>query len=147
VQTAPNLGVRYRILRSVDGAFVSADPGEPLRKGDTVRIALEPNDNGYLYVSTAERNAPVTVLFSGRVERRREYVAPAVGSVALPDSGDRIVHVVLSREPLPSPPGVGLARAVTGSVSERVDRSVYVVNQAVPASAQQVAFDITLQVR
>ena len=49
--TASNLGVRYSLLlKGADGEYAPARLAAEFHPGDSVRLRLEPNDSGYLYL-------------------------------------------------------------------------------------------------
>ena len=65
-----NLGIRWRILRKQpDGAWAADASGGSFPKGEPLRLAVEPNDAGYLYVQERDGDR-WTPLYHDRVERR-----------------------------------------------------------------------------
>ncbi len=59
-----SLGVAYTVYRAdKSGAPVRVDPQQVLYSGDRVRLVVEPNSNGYLYVFHAEADGEATMLF------------------------------------------------------------------------------------
>lgn len=59
-----SLGVAYTLYRAdKSGAPVRVDPQQVLYSGDRVRLVVEPNSNGYLYVFHAEEDGEATMLY------------------------------------------------------------------------------------
>lgn len=87
------LEVRYRIFaKNADGKFDEQDPKAPLAPGAQVRVSLTTNQAGYLYVNNSGG-----VLFATQA-------APGISYLVDPQSGDRLLNVVLSRQPITTPP-------------------------------------------
>jgi len=47
---AVTLGVKYRIWKLQGGQAIEADPAGPFQPGDQIRLGVETNDTGYLYI-------------------------------------------------------------------------------------------------
>jgi hypothetical protein len=87
------LQVRYRILaKDASGKFAEQDSKAPLEAGAQVRVSLTTNQAGYLYVNNTRG-----VLFATQA-------APGVSYLVDPQPGDRLLNVVLSRQPITAPP-------------------------------------------
>jgi hypothetical protein len=87
------LEVRYRILaKGASGKFAEQDSKAPLAPGAQVRVSLTTNQAGYLYVNNTRG-----VLFATQA-------APGVSYLVDPQPGDRLLNVVLSRQPITAPP-------------------------------------------
>ncbi|MGA2324682.1 MAG: hypothetical protein ABSH05_00200 [Bryobacteraceae bacterium] len=92
-ERAAPLAVHYRILaKGADGRFAEQDPKAPLAPGAQVRVSLTTNQAGYLYVNNTRG-----VLFATQA-------APGISYLVDPQPGDRLLNVVLSRQPITVPP-------------------------------------------
>lgn len=94
------LGVRYSLLRSTgEGSYAEVDPRTILRTGEEIRLAVEPNEDGYLYVMLENTAGAWELLFNHRVERMTRYLIPTNGPVRLAEPGGELkLLVVLSRQ-------------------------------------------------
>jgi hypothetical protein len=87
------LEVRYSILaKDAKGKFAEQGPKTALEAGAQVRVSLTTNQAGYLYVNNTRG-----VLFATQA-------APGVSYLVDPQPGDRLLNVVLSRQPIATPP-------------------------------------------
>ncbi|MDQ3653068.1 MAG: DUF4384 domain-containing protein [Acidobacteriota bacterium] len=114
-----NLGLGYTLyLRAANGDAVRVDPDREFSAGDQIRIALETNADGFLYIFHTENGLNPQMLFpdarlNGGVNRVRAHVPYQVPANttdwfkfdARPAS-ERL-YVVLTREPLPGVPVAG----------------------------------------
>jgi uncharacterized protein DUF4384 len=58
------LGLGYTLfMRDANGDAVRVDPSEEFHTGERVRISLEPNVDGYLYIFHSEGDAPPQMIF------------------------------------------------------------------------------------
>jgi hypothetical protein len=135
--TAPRLGVRISILRGereVDLTTV-LDPGE------TVRLKLTPNADGFLYVAEGAR-----VVASGAAQRLKPFETP---ELRFEGSGQKQLVVTLSRRPQAvAQLSLGaLARDNLVETSSDQDRATYVVSGPREPGAQQVVVPVTLTYR
>ncbi len=112
-----SLGLRYTILkREAAGEYVEVDRDTNFAEGDQLRLELEPNDSGYLYVVNQGSSQRWSVLYprgaeqgSNRVQAGETYNIPArSGSTAqsmaftiTSPGGVEKLFVVLSRNPEP----------------------------------------------
>jgi hypothetical protein len=115
------IGLGYTLfLRDADGRAVRVEPTREFRTGDRVRLALEPNVDGYLYIFDSENGGTPQMIFpDARLDGGQNWVEAHV-PIEIPSSeeseerlrwfefygkpgGDRI-YVVLTREPLPIVP-------------------------------------------
>jgi hypothetical protein len=69
-------------LKQADGTLVPVDPRREFKKGEMVRISLESNFAGYVYVVNLGSSGKETIIFpdakeSNRIEPRRRYLLPA----------------------------------------------------------------------
>jgi hypothetical protein len=131
---ALRLGVRVSILRGDK----EADLKTPLDPGETVRLKLIPNADGFLYVA----DGPRTVA-SGTAQRLKPFITP---ELRLEGSGQKQLYVMLSRNPqaviLRS---IGsLARGDLVETSPGQEPATYVVTGSREASALQVVVPVTL---
>ena len=139
-----NLGIRWRILRKQpDGAWAADASGGSFPKGEPLRLAVEPNDAGYLYVQERDGDR-WTPLYHDRVERRREYLVPASGVLSYDSPGTHQLLIVLSRQELGAVrPEMLPDRAIT----ETADSAVYAVTTDPDLMNQRVAARIALAIR
>ncbi|MFS8087152.1 MAG: DUF4384 domain-containing protein [Acidobacteriota bacterium] len=115
------IGLGYTLfMRDPNGRTVRAEPSREFHNGDSVRIALEPNVDGYLYVFHTEGNgAPEMIYPDWRLEGGENWIEAHV-PIEVPSStetderlrwftfygnaGIERLYVVVSREPLPLVP-------------------------------------------
>ena len=129
------LGVNWTILRQRDGAeFVKVEANQ-LRAGDTVKLQLIPNDNGFL--SVWESGA--VLVNAARVERFKPFETPVLIDT---QAGMRLLTVQLART---APPQTGIVKTAVEpqSASDSRDHSTYVVN-AIASPAIPVSTTIRL---
>jgi hypothetical protein len=107
------LGLRYSILRNgAEGDYREVAPDTVFRSGDRIRVAVEVNDPGYLYIAVKGASGTWRVLFptadidggNNRVENGRQFIIPsAPGRFAFDQQpGEERIFIVLSRQPEPS---------------------------------------------
>jgi hypothetical protein len=135
--TAPRLGVRVSILRGQSEVDLTTvlDPGE------TVRLKLTPNADGFLYVVEGSR-----IVASGAVGRLKPFETP---ELRFEGSGQKQLYVLLSRRPRTVAP-LSLGSLASGDLvqtSPDQERATYVVSGARGAGAQQVVVPVTLTYR
>jgi len=135
--TAPRLGVRVSILRGQSEVDLTTvlDPGE------TVRLKLTPNADGFLYVVEGSR-----LVASGAVGRLKPFETP---ELRFEGSGQKQLYVLLSRRPRTVAP-LSLGSLASGDLvqsSPDQERATYVVSGARGAGAQQVVVPVTLTYR
>ena len=135
--TAPRLGLRVSILRGqseVDLATV-LDPGE------TVRLKLIPNVDGFFYVAEGTHT-----LTRGRVQRLRPFETP---ELRFRRSGQKQLIVLLSQRPrtVAPLPLDGLARDDLVRSSAGPERATYIVAGPRQAGAQELVVPVTLTYR
>ena len=134
---APRLGVRVSILRGENEVDLTTvlDPGE------TVRLKLIPNADGFLYVAEGAR-----LVASGAAQRLQPFETP---ELRFEGSGQKQLYVMLSRRPRSvNPLSIGsLAGDNLVETSAGQERATYVVSGLGPAGAQQVVVPVTLTYR
>jgi hypothetical protein len=135
--TASRLGVRVSILRGNSEADLTTvlDPGE------TVRLKLVPNADGFLYVAEGAR-----LVASGPAERLKPFETP---ELTFQGSGQRQLNVMLSRHPQAvDPQSFGtLARGNLVESATGQERATYIVSDPRDAGVQQVVVPVTLTYR
>lgn len=131
---AKPLGLGYSVFRATaNGGAVRVDPSRGLRDGDMIRVVVEANTDGYLYVfNTDDRGSPAAMIYpdprlGGGDNRIRAHVPTEIPSSREKDptlrwlhlEGGPVVdqlHVVVSREPLD---GVPVGRELTSYCASR----------------------------
>ncbi len=107
------LGLRYSILRySGEDNYREVAPDTVFHSGDRIRVAVEVNDTGYLYIAMKGASGTWKILFptaevddgNNRVESGRQYTIPsAPGRFAFDQqAGEEQIFIVLSRQPEPN---------------------------------------------
>lgn len=105
----PQLGLRYRVLKmELDGSFVSVPPESAFHAMDRIRLQLESNQAGYLYVICHASDSTWEVLFpSPKIQDNRNNLK-AFEPLTIPTTqefvfdrtpGTERVYVVLSEHP------------------------------------------------
>lgn len=114
------IGLGYSLyMRDANGDPVRVDPTRTFRAGDRIRISLETNTDGYLYVFHTENNGEPQMLYPNvRLDDGDNFVEAHV-PYELPWSGEapenrwfvfdnnpanERLYIVLAREPLPAVP-------------------------------------------
>lgn len=105
------LGLKYSIVKGgADGQFAEVDPDATFVAGDRIRVEVETNDSGYLYVIVSQSsNGSWKVLYpseetggmrgGNRVVKGRSYQIPATSFQFDENGGTEKLFVVLSRQP------------------------------------------------
>jgi hypothetical protein len=115
------IGLGYTLfMRDADGRGVRIEPTREFRNGDRIRLALEPNTDGYLYIFDSEDGGPVRMIYpDARLDGGENWIEAHV-PLEIPSSdeseerlrwfefygkpgADRL-YVVVTREPLKSVP-------------------------------------------
>ena len=107
------LGLRYSFLRNAGGdEYREVDPDTVFRSGDRIRVAVQSNDEGYLYIVMKGTSGSWKVLFpsaeiadgSNRVTSGQQcLIPPPPGRFAFDEqAGEERLFIVLSRHPEPS---------------------------------------------
>ena len=73
---AQPIGLGYTIfMRDVNGRAVRVDPTREFHNGDRIRISLEPNVDGYLYVFHTEGDGPPEMIYpDARLEGGENWI-------------------------------------------------------------------------
>lgn len=116
---ADSIGLGYTLyMRAADGDAVRVDPGKEFGAGDQIRVALEANTDGYLYIFHTEDGRNPQMLFpdarlGGGANAIRAHVPHQVPS-ALTDwfkfddkPAVEQLYIVVARTPLPDVPTGG----------------------------------------
>ena len=120
-KVAQAIGLGYTLfMRDANGRSVRVEPGHEFHSGDRVRISLEPNVDGYLYVFHTEGNGDPEMIYPDtRLDAGENWIEAHV-PMEVPSSeqsDDRFhwfvfdnnpaierLYVVVTREPLPGVP-------------------------------------------
>jgi hypothetical protein len=102
---SPTLNIGYSVLREEsEGTYSTVDAGTTFQAGNRVRLALEPQDNGYLYVLTRDPTGNVKILFppdgtgeTARVEKMVRYLVPSTGAFTFEKPIDHRVTILFSQ--------------------------------------------------
>lgn len=106
---AVTLGLKCRVWKMQDNKPVDADPNCPWAAGDNLRLGIEVNDGGYLYVVHRQPSGQWRRLFpTPEIDRGSHFVRGGVVYPIPPEEGLALtfqtaperVFVVLAREPL-----------------------------------------------
>jgi hypothetical protein len=135
---ATRLGVRISILRATGEVDLTTvlDPGE------TVRLKLIPNADGFLYVAEGART-----LASGRAQRWQPFETP---ELRFEGSGQKQLTVLLSQRPQILSPQLlleSLARDNLVQSSAGKESATYIVSGPRDAGAQEVVVPVSLTYR
>lgn len=97
-------GIRVKVL-TASGAIVA--PNRQFKAGDEIRIELESNFDGYVYVLNVEENGKRYLLFpfpgqtNNRVNSDRSYSLPRGASIQFDARpGLEVLQVIMSRDPI-----------------------------------------------
>jgi hypothetical protein len=131
---APRLGVRVSILRGAS----EVDLATALDPGETVRLKVTPNADGFLYVVEGSRTVA-----SGAAQRLRPFETP---ELRFEGSGQRQLYVMLSRRPQTAEPQ-SLGSLAGDNLTGTSAGATYVVSGRSDAGAQQVVVPVTLTYR
>jgi len=105
------LGLRYSILKQMGSSSVEVDPESVFRSGDRIRLSVQANDSGYLYIVLRGSSGRWSPLFpskeilngDNKVKKGGEYEIP-LGSVWFAfdeQPGTEKLFIVLARQPEP----------------------------------------------
>ena len=111
----PALGLRYTILKKSGNEQAEADSDATFHAGDRIRLAVEANDDGYLYVVNRGSSGTWKLLFpspeikngDNRVQKRVRYEIPSGYTFTFDEqAGEEKLFIVLSRQPEPDLEGL-----------------------------------------
>jgi hypothetical protein len=106
----PPLGLRYTILKRSGDGQVEISTDTVFHAGDRIRLAVETNDDGYLYVVNRGSSGTWKLLFpspeikdgDNRIGRRTRYEIPSGYTFTFDEqAGEEKLFIVLSRQPEP----------------------------------------------
>jgi hypothetical protein len=106
--TYPPLGLRYSLLKIDRGTGVEVATDEVFRAGDRIRLSVEANDAGYLYIVNRGSSGVWKVLFpsseigggDNAIERGRRYEIPSGFTFTFDEQpGAEKLFIILSRRP------------------------------------------------
>ena len=106
----PALGLRYTMLKKTGDEAVEVDAETVFHAGDRIRIAVEANDDGYLYVVNQGSSGTWKLLFpspeikngDNHVQKRVRYEIPSGYTFTFDEqAGAEKLFIVLSRQPEP----------------------------------------------
>lgn len=111
----PALGLRYTILKKTGDGQVETDADAVFHAGDHIRLAVESNDDGYLYVVNRGSSGTWKVLFpsaeikggDNHIQRRTRFEIPSGYTFTFDEQpGEEKLFIVFSREPEPDLEGL-----------------------------------------
>jgi hypothetical protein len=106
----PALGLRYTILRRTGEGQSEVNSEAVFHAGDRIRLAVEANDDGYLYVVNRGSSGTWKLLFpsaeikggDNRIQRRVRYEVPSGYTFTFDEQGgEEKLFLVLTRQPEP----------------------------------------------
>ena len=155
--SAGHLGVRYGLLRKgADGEYAPVALDTVFQSGDAVRLRLEPNDSGYVYLFQRDAGGAWRLASTQRVGKAQRCLLPASGALQYGRPGHKELLLVFSRQEEPSLAELQTAELDALASNERGNllqaavssqESAYAVDTRGEASQQKVAFEITLAYR
>ena len=100
--TAKPLGLRYAVVQVVNGAEQEVSPTATFRSGDQVRVKVEGNRDGYLYVIARGSSGVWKPLGDNRLSARRAQRLPSDTQAFTFDeqAGQEQLFVIYSAEPV-----------------------------------------------
>jgi hypothetical protein len=131
---APRLGVRVSILRGTS----EADLATVLDPGETVRLRVTPNADGFLYIVEGART-----LASGAAQRLRPFETP---ELRFEGNGQKQLYVMLSRRPQTVEPQ-SLGTLAVDNLMGTSAGATFAVSGTRDTGAQQVVLPVTLTFR
>ena len=111
----PALGLRYTLLKKTGDGQVETDADAVFHAGDHIRLAVETNDDGYLYVVNRGSSGTWKVLFpsaeikggDNRIQRRTRFEIPSGYAFVFDEQrGEEKLFIVFSRQPEPDLEGL-----------------------------------------
>lgn len=140
------IGLGYTLyMKDAQGDGVRVDPAREFNEGDSIRIGLETNTDGYLYVFHTENGRNAQLLFpnadlDGGSNRLSAHDLETVPSNAWftfdPNPAIERLYIVVSREPLAGvPTGAALVDSCRGKASPCFWKPTAEIWQRITASA------------
>ena len=111
----PALGLRYAILKRTGDGQTEVAADTVFRAGNRIRLEIETNDDGYLYVVNRGSSGTWKVLFpsaeikdgDNRIQHRARYEIPSGYTFTFDEQpGEEKLFIVLSRQPEPDLEGL-----------------------------------------
>jgi Domain of unknown function (DUF4384) len=111
----PALGLRYTILKRAGDGQSEVNSDTEFHAGDRIRLAVEANDDGYLYVVNRGSSGTWKLLFpsaeikggDNRIQRRVRYEVPSGYTFTFDEQGgEEKLFLVLTRQPEPDLEGL-----------------------------------------
>jgi hypothetical protein len=102
------LGIRYCVLKLIDNSMTEVSPDSVFHTGDRIRVKVEVNSSGYLYVVHQGSKGTWQVVFpaaetgtgDNRVDSSHPCLLPPKGRLVFDDHpGVEVLFVVFSRQP------------------------------------------------
>lgn len=160
---AVTLGLKYRLWRVSGGEAVAGDPAGPFKPGDQVRLGVEINDTGYLYIVRRDSSGRWRRLFpTPEIEHGNHFVRSGVTYPIPPEeglelefpSGQERLFLVLSRQPVkelevlvgPRQPKNTVSAAPVPEISDAVVESVRVMVSSKELLTERDAVEKTVYV-
>jgi hypothetical protein len=107
-ETAKESGLQVTVyLQGGDGSLQPVDPQQDFHQGDGVKINIESNFRGYLYIINHGASGTKRLIFPGgtesnRIEPRQSYLLPRTYELAFDETaGFETLQVIVSRNRLP----------------------------------------------
>jgi hypothetical protein len=156
VRADPPLALRYTILKFNEGrGFVAVDPLESFQSGDRIRLRMEVNNNGYLYVIHRGSSGFWTALFpskdlspsmSNAVKKGGIYEIPAGLSWAFDQKpGVERLFIVFSRQEQPSLEGLVDSVRDEPDSKSGADSKGYLVESQAPPMGGRIDDEVVVQ--
>jgi len=111
----PALGLRYTILKKTAEGQAETEADAVFHAGDRIRLAVETNDDGYLYVVNRGSSGTWKLLFpsaeikdgDNRIQHRTRYEIPSGYTFTFDEQpGEEKLFIVVSRQPEPDLEGL-----------------------------------------
>jgi hypothetical protein len=109
-ETGKTDGVRILVkMKSQYGDWAAVDPGRSFKKGDEIKVSVEPNFDGYVYIVNIMPTGKKRVLFpfknetNNMVHAHQHYDLPNNASFSFDEeTGVEILQTIMSRDPIPA---------------------------------------------